>query len=163
MTQSGYGPFLPAPGLGRARAEPADTGRADAAERKLTTATVHALQLRRQVCQLLAQQHQTADALARAQADLARENCTRTSRLGSSSAVGTPASAAFEMAGSSTPLHRRRLASAHVRTFGASRNVPLGAFKGGSWRQWGEPNRPLTHKLVQDWIEKRGAGSSSSC
>jgi hypothetical protein len=46
---------------------------ADEMERELTAITVHARQLRRQVRQLLAKQHQTANTLAQAQADLARE------------------------------------------------------------------------------------------
>ena len=130
---------------------------ADEKERKLTAVTVHARQLRRQVRQLLAKQHQTADALAQAQADLAREKLHSDLRIGIELRRRDPRISGFRNGQVVYAAPPETLASAHVRLFGTSQNVGPGPFKSGSWQEWGKPNRPLTHEFVQDWIKKRDA------
>ena len=127
----------------------------DEKERQLTAVTVHARQLRRKVRQLLAKQYQTADALAQAQADLAREKLHSDLKIGAQLCRRDPRVAGFRNGKVIYAAPPETPAAAHVRIFGTSQNVGPGPFKDGSWLQWGKPNRPLTHKFVQDWIKKR--------
>ena len=130
---------------------------ADEKERQLTAVTVHARQLRRQVRQLQAMQHRTADALAQAQADLAREKLHADLKIGAQLCRRDPRVAGFRNGKVIYAAPPETPAASHVRIFGTSQNVGPGPFKDGSWLQWGKPNRPLTHKFVQDWIKKREA------
>ena len=100
-------------------------------------------------------QHQTADALAQAQADLAREKLHSDLKIGAELCRRDPRVAGFRNGKVIYAAPPETLAAAHVRIFGTSQNVGPGPFKGGSWLRWGKPNRQLTHKFVQDWIKKR--------
>jgi hypothetical protein len=139
------------------RAEPWFDAAADEKERELTAITVHARQLRRQVRQLLAKQHQMADALAQVQADLAREKLHSDLKVGIELRRLNPRIGGFRNGQVVYAAPPETLASAHVRLFGTRQNVGPGPYKGGSWQEWGKPNRPLTHEFVQDWIKKRDA------
>jgi hypothetical protein len=108
---------------------------ADEKERELTAVTVHALQLRRQVRQLLAKQHQTANALAQAQADLAREKLHSDLRIGIKLRRRDPRIGGLRNGQVVYAAPQETLASAHVR------NRP--GLTGTTWEQ--QPAATLYH------------------